>query len=445
MHAIDLMSLVSELAHSPVQKFDAIFTSRTMWFGRIINYFQSQKEVDVHSIIYKIQNLIEKDPSVLQQSMFVREIIQLTNKLDAHVCALFESNPHPENRKLLSFVFCLESCVLTGISGDQTKDFEVIQAIKSRLLPKNVMAYLVSTNFSQNITLATVCCSYIEENEIFEKVEKYLIEKPEKTVSLLNAGCLVKNDFVIRQAWKILYQKKRFELFKTDKRMTSALDYLINKKEFSNQILLVGNLQNPQKILVSRELLAQRNKYFQGLFQGNFLEGDLPVIRLKDQDLQSIDYESFLYLLRYIYTGEFDVPLDFCLIVSRLANMYLEPDLKKICDKKKWDQAILTIENKDLKGKFQSVNYEKFFFWVHKTYTGKNDVSSVIKFKDLDIEKLQGIDYKEMLYLLHYIYTSDEDVPLELCPKVSYLADIYAEPDLKKICDKKTGSFHLDR
>ncbi len=142
-------------------------------------------------------------------------------------------------------------------------------------------------------------------------------------------------------------------------------------------------------------------------------------------------------MLRYIYTGEIDVPLDFCLIVSRLADMYLEPNLKKICDKKKWNQAILALEDKGLKGKFQSVKYEEFFFLIHKTYTGKRDVSSVIRLKDLDVKKLEGIDYKEILYLLHYIYTSDEDVPLELCSKVSYLADIYAEPDLKRICDKK--------
>lgn len=439
MHAIDLMSLVSELAHSPIQKFDAIFTSRTRWFGRIINYFQPQKGVDVHSIIYKIQNLIEQDPSVLQQSIFVREIIQVTNKLDAYVCSLFESNPHPENKKFLSFVFCLESCVLTGISGDQTKDFEVIQAIKSRIFSKNVMAYLVSTNFSQNITLATVCCSYIEENEIFEEIGKYLKEKPEKTVSLLNAGCLVENNFVAEAVWEILYQKENFEIFRTDKRMTSALDYLLDKEEFSNQTLLVGDLQNPQKILVSREILAQRNKYFQGLFQGNFLEGDQPVIILKDQDLQSIDYKGLLYLLRYIYTGEIDVPLDLCLIVSRLADMYLEPDLKKICDKKKWDQAILILEGNGLKGKFQNINYKKLFYLVHEIYTDKSNVSSKIRFKELDMEKLKGIDYKEILYLFHYIYTSDEDVPLELCSKVSYLADICAEPDLKRICDKKNG------
>jgi hypothetical protein len=256
----NLMSLVSELASSPIQEFDAIFTSRTRWFGKIINYFQPQKGVDVHSTIYKIQNLIEKDLSVLKQSIFIKDAIQLINKLDAYVFALCESNPNAENKRFFSFIFSLESCVITRIFDDQTKDLEVIQAIKSRLVPENVFYYLVSTNFTQNITLATVCCSFIEENKNIRlaKLREYLAENPEKMISLLNAGCLAKNDFVTKAVWKILYLNKNFEIFKTDKRMTSALDYLINKEEFSNQILLVGDLQNPQKILVSREILAQK-------------------------------------------------------------------------------------------------------------------------------------------------------------------------------------------
>lgn len=91
----------------------------------------------------------------------------------------------------------------------------------------------------------------------------------------------------------------------------------------------------------------------------------------------------------------------------------------------------------NLVGKFQDANYEKFFYFVHHSYTGKTDVSSVITLKDLDVEILQGLDYKEILYLLHYIYTGEADVPLELCLTVSRLADAYSEPDLKKACDKK--------
>lgn len=433
------MALVSELVSSPIQGFNAILIKRTVWFGKIINYFQPQSEVDIHSIIYRIQDLIEKNFSVLKQPTFIKDVLQLTNKLDAHVCTLFENNPNLENKKLLFFIFSLERCILTRISSDQTKNLEVMQSIKRRLIPENVISYLVSANFRQNISLASTCCSYMEDNRIVEikNLKEYLIEKPEKTISLLNAGCLAKSDLIIKAVWEIICLDNNFDIFKTDKQTTPSLDYLINKQEFSNQTLLVGNLQNPQPILVSREILVQKNEYFKGLFRADFSEGSQSSVILKDQELQNVDYEGFLYFLRYIYAGKIDVPLDLCRIISHLADIYLEPDLKKICDKKKWNQAVLALKDKGLIGKFQSTDYEKFFYLVHETYTGKTDVSSVIRLKDLDAEKFQGIDYKEILYLLHYVYTLDEDVPLDLCSNVSYLADIYLEPDLKKAADQK--------
>lgn len=440
MNNMDLLSLVSELARSPIQEYHAIITSRTMWFGRIINYFKPQNEVDVHSTINKIQDFIEKDPSVLEQPAFIVDAMELTNKLDTYVSSRFESNPNFENEKCLSFIFSFESYILTHISGDQTKSLKVIQSIQSRLVPENVISYLVSANFSQNITLAIACCSYIEKEEMIGHLKEYLTKKPEKTLHLLNAGCLAKSNFVIKAVWEIICLNKS-KKFKADKKFTSALDYLINKEEYSNQTLIVGDLQDLQTVLVNKEILAQRNAYFNSLFQTDFAEGSQTAIILKDQDrtikLQGIDYEGFLYLLRYIYTGDVAVPLEFCLMVSRLADIYLEPDLKKTCDKKKWDQAVLGLKNMNLVGKFQSANYEKFFYFVHHSYTGKTDVFSVITFKDLDIEKLQGLDYKEILYLLHYIYTGEANVPLELCLTVSRLADAYSEPDLKKACDQK--------
>ena len=435
MNTLDLMSLVSELARAPIEEYHTILTSRTSWFGKIINYFLPQNGVDVHATIYKIQNLMEKDSSVLKQPTFIKDAIHLTNKLDAHVYALLENNPNPENEKFLSFVFSFESCILTRISGDQT--LEVIPSIKSRLVPENVISYLISTNFSQNITLATACCEYIEENRMHMLSESNCLKEPEKMLPLLNAGCLAKNDLIVKAIWKTLYLNKDLALFKADKKIISSLDYLLNKKEFSNQTLIVGDSQNPQEVLVNREILSQRNRYFHALFQTNFSEGSQDAITLKDQDTESIDYEGFLYLLRYIYTGNVDVPLDLCLTVSHLADLYLEPNLKKTCDKKKWDQAVLTLKHKNLTGKFQSSHYEEFFYLVHEIYTGKTDASSVITLKDLNIENLQNIDYQAVLYLLHYIYTSDEDVPSSLCSDVSRLADAYSEPDLKKICDQK--------
>lgn len=326
-------SLVSQLALAPIQEFDAII-SRVRWFGKIICCFQPQMEVDVHFTIDKIRKLIEKDPSLLKQSMFIREVLQVVNKLDSHVCALCKNNSNCENNRYFSSIFSLEAYVLTRLSGNQTKDPKMMQLVKSRLAPENVMAYLVGTNFTQNITLATACCSFIEESKNgLENLIRYLIKKPEQGIALLNAGCLAKNDFVAQVVWKILDLNKNFEIFKIeDKQVTSALDYLINKKEFSNQTLLVGDLQNPQKILVNREILFQRNDYFQQLFQDNFLQRPPSVITLNN--LQSIDYEGFLYLLCYIYTGRADVPLELCPKVSYLAEIYLEPDLKKICDLK---------------------------------------------------------------------------------------------------------------
>lgn len=441
MNNIDLLSLVSELAHSPIQEYHAILTSRTVWFGRIINYFKPKNEIDIHSTINKIQDFIEKDSSVLEQPAFIVSAIELTNKLDTYVSSRFESNPNFENEKCLSFVFSFESYILTHISGGQTKSLEVIQSIQSRLVPENVISYLVSANFSQNITLAIACCSYIEKEEMIGHLKEYLTEKPEKTLHLLNAGCLAKSNFVIKAVWEIICLNKNFKIFKADKKLTSALDYLLNKEEYSNQTLIVGEVQNLRKILVNKEILAQRNAYFNSLFQASFAEGSQSAITLKDQDrtikIQGIDYEGFLYLLRYIYTGDIDVPLELCLIVSRLADIYLEPDLKKTCDKKKWDQAVLGLKNMNLIEKFQSANYKKFFYFIHHSYTGKTDVSSVITLKDLNIETLQGLDYKEILYLLHYIYTGEANVPLKFCLTVSRLAGAYSEPDLKKACDQK--------
>lgn len=428
MSRTDLVSLVSKLARSPVGKYNAILTSRTMWFGKIINYFLPQSGVSVRSTIDKIQSLINKDPSVLEQPRFITDAIQVTNKLDAHVYVFF---PYSEKEEFLSLVRLLEHCILTCVSNDQIKNPKVIQSIQSRLAPENILSYLKIANSSRNIPLATACCIYIEKNS---KTSELINKNPEKIILLLNAGCLAKNDLFIQKILEIIYLNN-FEIFKT--KLTPALGYLLNKEEFSNQILLVGDLQNPQEILVNREILSQRNRYFHALFQTTFLEGSQTTITLKDQDhtkLQSIDYEGFLYLLHYIYTGDADVPLDLCLKVSHLADLYLEPDLKKICDKKKWDQATLALKNKNLTGKFQNSRYEEFFCLVHEIYK----IDTIITLNDLHVEKLQNMDYQAILYLLHYIYTNDEDVPLALCSDVIRLADNYLEPDLKKACLKKT-------
>lgn len=361
MFDANVISLVSELANSPIEKFDAILRSKTIWFGRVINYLQSNKGVDVHSTIYKIQDLMEKDPSVLKQPAFIRDAICLTNKLHTYVFTLFESNPNSKHKELLSCIFSLEGCILTRISGDQTKNLEVIQIIKSRLVPENVIYYLSGTSFSQNTTLATACCSYIEENRAIgiRKLQEYLIEKPEKMNYLLNAGCLAKNDFIVKTVWKIICLSGNFAVFKeADKQITSALDYLVNKKEFSDQTLLVGNSQDPQEILIHREVLAQRSAYFNELFQVGFLEGSQSTIVLKEmevfgkfekvdsqklekidydyEEFESIDYqEGFLCFLRYIYTGKADVPARLCLIVNHLADTYFESELKEICEQKR--------------------------------------------------------------------------------------------------------------
>ena len=331
-----LLSLVSELARSPIQEYDTIITSRTMWFGKVVNYFKQQSQIDIHATINKIQDFIEKDPFVLEQPAFIVDAIELTNKLDTYVSSCFENNPNFENEKCLSFVFSFESYILTHISGNRTESLKVIQSIESRLVPENVISYLVSTNFNQNITLAIACCSYIEQEKMIGHLKEYLTKKPEKTLHLLNAGCLAKSNFVIQAAWQIICLNKNFKIFKADKKLTSALDYLINKKEFSNQTLVVGDLENPQEILVNREILVERSRYFNRLFESDFLEASEAIVVLKGMDrtakLQGIDYEGFLCLLRYIYTGKIHVPLNLCPIVSQLADMYLEPCLQYNCD-----------------------------------------------------------------------------------------------------------------
>lgn len=359
MFDVSVISLVSELANSPIEKFNEIVRSKTIWFGRVINYLQPKNGVDVHSTIYTIQKCIEKDPSVLKRPEFIRDAIRLTHKLHTYVYALLRDNPNSANTQLLSFVFSLEGCILIRISSDQTKNLETIQVIKSRLVPENVVYYLAGTSFSQNITLATACCSYIEENIGTQSLQEYVKKKPEKIIHLLNAGCLAKNDYIVKTVWEILCSKGNYAGFKeANKQITSALDYLVNKKEFSNQVLLVGDFQERQEIFISREVLAQRSAYFHELFQVGFLEGSQSRIILKEieafgkfervdsQKFNSIDYdyeefdsadykEGFLCFLRYVYAGKVDVPLRLCLIVSHLADIYFEPDLKKICDQKR--------------------------------------------------------------------------------------------------------------
>lgn len=213
-----------------------------------------------------------------------------------------ESNPNFENEKCLSF----ESYILTHISGDQTKSLKVIRSIQSRLVPENVISYLVSANFSQNSTLAISCCFYIEKEGMIGHLKEYLTKKPEKTLHLLNAGCLAKNNFIIKAVWEITCLKKDFKISKADKKLTSALDYLINKEEYSNQILIVGEVKDLRKILVNKEILAQRNAYFNSLFQASFVEGAQPAITLKGQDrtikLQGIDLQRVLVFTSvYLY------------------------------------------------------------------------------------------------------------------------------------------------
>ena len=166
--------------------------------------------------------------------------------------------------------------------------------------------------------------------KMIRHLKEFLTKKPEKTLHLLNAGCLAKSTFVIEAVWEIICLNKNFKIFKADKKLTSALDHLINKKEFSNQTLVVGDLENPQEILV------QRSRYFTMLFQPNFLEASETIVVLKGMNrtakLQGIDYEGFLCLLRYIYTRKIHVPLNLCPIVSQLADMYLEPCLQYNCD-----------------------------------------------------------------------------------------------------------------
>lgn len=202
----------------------------------------------------------------------------------------------------------------------------------------NIDYYLLRCSLRENIFLSRICATYLEKNS--DKLEKYLIESPgiassRKALFLLNLGCLAKNDFIVKAAWKNFYLNNHFEVLQAHNQ-SYAIDYLINKKEFSNQTLVVGDLENPQEILVNREILVQRSRYFNALFQPNFLESSETVVILKDMDstakLQGIDYEGFLYLLRYIYTGKTHVPLDLCPIVSYLADMYLEPYLKYACD-----------------------------------------------------------------------------------------------------------------
>ncbi|MGL5625934.1 MAG: hypothetical protein ACRDDW_00245 [Candidatus Rhabdochlamydia sp.] len=170
-------SLVSQLSRAPIQEFDAI-TSRIKWFEKIICCLQPQPKVDVDFTTYKIQRIIQKDPSILKQPMFITEVLEVVNKLEAHVYALCENDPSYENKKYFSSIFSLENYVLTHISGDQTKNPEVMQLIKSRLTPKNVMDYLLDANFAQKITLATACCSFIQENKNgLENLIKHLDKK----------------------------------------------------------------------------------------------------------------------------------------------------------------------------------------------------------------------------------------------------------------------------
>lgn len=320
MNKIQLTSLVHELVAVPLADFQKIIRARSGYFGWIFNYFQSQSEVDVHQIIYKIKNLINAYPSVLRESTFIIDSLQLVNKLDEHTYELLKKEPTFENKHTLS----LEKHLLTFIAGDQTKSAEVVSLITSRLNPINIICYLIRSSFCQNTTLATACCSYLDKHNI--DISKHITTHPKDAFHALNAACLAKNDCVAQKSLRtILHQN--LQIFKADHQSIQAFDYLIDKEEFCDVTLLVGNLQSPK-----------RSSYFKALLQSISLDRSPSMILLKDMDHTakeiSIDYQGFLYVLRYIYTRRDDVPLEMCPIVGHLADIYLEQDLKKLCDQR---------------------------------------------------------------------------------------------------------------
>lgn len=333
MNEAQLTSLMSELVIAPLACSQKIIRTRTEYLGWIFNYFQAQTKIDVHQIIYKIKNLIKENPSVLHQSAFVKDGLRLINKLDQHAYRLLTKKPDPANKHILSLVFSFEKYLLTYVSNDQAIDVEMISLIKGRLNTINAMCYLLRSSFKQNIILATACCSYLYEHAF--DISAYIKTHPEDAFHVLNASCLAKNDGIIQRSLESI-SHQNLQIFNTDDQSVLALDYLIDREEFCNTTFLVGDLQNPKKVLVSKEILSQRSTYFQTLFQSIFLEGSQSVILFKDMDHTatetSIDYQGFLCVLRYIYARKVDIPLELCSIVSHLADVYLEPSLKKICD-----------------------------------------------------------------------------------------------------------------
>jgi hypothetical protein len=182
---------------------------------------------------------------------------------------------------------------------------KITQCLKSTI-DVDIDYYLLRCRLQENIFLSRICAAYLEKNST--KLEKYLIGSSgiagaREALFLLNLGYLAKNDFVVKAAWKNFCLNNHFEVLQAHNQ-SYAIDYLINKEEYSNQTLVVGDLEKPQKILVNREILVQKNRYFNRLFQSNFLEASETIIVLKDigytAKLQGINYEGFLCLLRCI-------------------------------------------------------------------------------------------------------------------------------------------------
>ncbi|CAG8437567.1 9299_t:CDS:2 [Acaulospora colombiana] len=102
------------------------------------------------------------------------------------------------------------------------------------------------------------------------------------------------------------------------KRYTPSLDKYFDNETYSD---VEFSFDCGSKLKASRVVLASRSAYFESMFEGSWKESKLFTI-----PIESVKYECFKLLIRFIYTGRLANGLDFDILL----NLYVEAEIRGI-------------------------------------------------------------------------------------------------------------------
>jgi len=109
----------------------------------------------------------------------------------------------------------------------------------------------------------------------------------------------------------------------TDNDIVSELRSCINNDLFSD---IVFNCQG-QTIYAHRFILQLRSEHFRCLFNSGFRESTSGII-----DVEDFDYDIFMQIITFMYTGDCHITEDNCSDLIRGADYYSLTRLKEMCE-----------------------------------------------------------------------------------------------------------------